>query len=124
VAAIGRLAWIQIDCSDPCALAAFWSEMLGVEIGEPLEDPVQYLSLAPTSPGAPLVTFQRVPEGKAVKNRLHLDVTVDDVEAATVRVEELGGSRLATKDFSEDGFSWRVMTDPEGNEFCLIFAEP
>jgi len=122
--AIGRLAWIQIDCMDPLSLAAFWSEVLGVEIGRSLEDPVQYLSLAPASPEGPLVTFQRVPEVKSVKNRLHLDVTVDDVESATVRIENLGGGRLSIEDFSEDGFSWRVMVDPEGNEFCLIFTQP
>jgi predicted enzyme related to lactoylglutathione lyase len=121
--AIGRLAWIQIDCTDPLSLAAFWSEVLGVEIGRSLEDPVQYLSLAAASPEGPLVTFQRVPEVKSVKNRLHFDVTVDDVEYATARIESLGGGRLPTEDFSEDGFSWRVMVDPEGNEFCLIFTQ-
>jgi predicted enzyme related to lactoylglutathione lyase len=124
MAAIGRLTWIQVDCSDPSALAAFWSQVLGVEIGQPLEDPVQYLSLAPTTPGGPLVTFQRVPEVKSVKNRVHFDVTVEDVEAATVRIKDLGGSRESTEDFSEDGFSWRVMADPEGNEFCLIYTQP
>ena len=122
--AIGQLGWIQIDCTDPLSLAAFWSEVLGVEIGRSLGDPVQYLSLAPASPEGPLVTFQRVPELRSVKNRLHFDVTVDDVESATVRIESLGGGRLPIEDFSEDGFSWRVMADPEGNEFCLIFTRP
>lgn len=75
-------------------------------------------------PNAPLVTFQRVPEVKSVKNRLHFDVTVDDGDSATVRIESLGGSQLSIEDFSEDGFSWRVMADPEGNEFCLIFRQP
>ena len=121
---VGELGWIQIDCANPVLLATFWSQVLGLEIGQSLEDPVQYLGLAPASPGGPVVSFQRVPEAKSGKNRLHFDITVDDVESAAVEVEALGGSRLPSEDFSEDGFSWRVMADPEGNEFCLIFTDP
>lgn len=58
MAAIGRLAWIQIDCINPRTLAAFWSQVFGVEVGRSVEDPVEYLSLAPTSLDAPLVTFR------------------------------------------------------------------
>ena len=118
------MKWIQVDCLDPLLLARFWSELLGVEVGESLEDPIQYLSLAAASPDGPLVTFQRVPEAKSVKNRLHFDVTVDDVESSTARIEGMGGSRHSGVDFVEDGYSWRVMADPEGNEFCLIFTDP
>ena len=66
------------------------------------------------------MSFQRVPEVKTVKNRLHLDVVVEDVEAASARVVELGGS-VEVAEVHEYGFQWRVATDPEGNEFCLIF---
>jgi len=69
-----------------------------------------------------MVAFQRVPEPRAGKNRLHFDVEVDDVEVATTRVEALGGTRAPTADFHEYGYRWRVMADPEGNEFCLIYA--
>jgi predicted enzyme related to lactoylglutathione lyase len=63
-----------------------------------------------------------VPEPKTVKNRLDLDLAVDDVEAATARIEALGGRRLRPEaDFNEYGYCWRTMADPEGNEFCLIF---
>jgi len=118
--AVGRVGWIQIDCADPVGLATFWGAMLGQESDEPLGDPVHYLGLVPTTPGAPVVSFQRVPEAKTVKNRLHLDVVVDDVEAATHRVVELGGS-VEPDAHREYGFSWRLAADPEGNEFCLIF---
>ena len=118
--AVGRVGWIQIDCADPVELATFWGAMLGQEFDEPLGDPVHYLGLVPTTPGAPVVSFQRVPETKTVKNRLHLDVVVEDVEAAAARVVELGGS-VALAEVHEYGFRWRVAADPEGNEFCLIF---
>jgi predicted enzyme related to lactoylglutathione lyase len=66
------------------------------------------------------VSFQRVPETKSVKNRLHLDVVVDDVDVAAARVLELGGS-VEAAEVHEYGFRWRLAADPEGNEFCLIF---
>src|SRR5258705_13882498 len=84
---VGRLGWIQIDCPDPDRLAAFWVEVLGSEIDFRLGDPPQFVNVAPTEPGAPSVSFQRVPEPKTVKNRVHLDLLVDDVEEASRRVE-------------------------------------
>ena len=121
---IGRLGWIQIDCADPVRLATFWSHVLGAEIGSPLGDPPHYLGLVPANPHEPVVSFHRVPEAKTVKNRLHLDVEVEDVETATAGIEGLGGRRLPSDDFSEHGFNWRVMADPEGNEFCLVYSVP
>jgi predicted enzyme related to lactoylglutathione lyase len=118
---IGRLGWVQVDCTDPVALATFWSNVLGAEIDRPFGDPPHYLGLVPARPGHPVLSFQRVTEVKTAKNRLHLDIAVDDVDAATARIEGLGGGRLPIEDFSEYGFHWRVMVDPEGNEFCLIF---
>jgi predicted enzyme related to lactoylglutathione lyase len=123
---VGRLGWIQVDCANPVAIATFWSKVLGVEMEEPLGDPPHYLYLgsAPDSPGGATVAFQRVPEPKTVKNRVHFDLDVDDVELATSQIEALGGSRIPTDDFHEYGFSWRVMADPDGNEFCLIYTSP
>ena len=122
--AIGRLGWVQIDASDPMALAAFWGEVLGQPLdGAPLGDPPHYVALEP-GPSGVVVSFQRVPESKTIKNRLHLDVEVDDVDAAQARIERLGGRRLPMDDFHEYGFHWRQMEDPEGNEFCLIYDVP
>jgi predicted enzyme related to lactoylglutathione lyase len=118
--AVGRLGWIQIDCADPVGLATFWGAMLGQELDEPLGDPVHYLGLVPDTPGAPVVSFQRVPESKTVKNRLHFDVVVDGVEVGAAQVVDLGGS-VGLEEHREYGFSWRLAADPEGNEFCLIF---
>ena len=62
------------------------------------------------------------PESKAGKNRLHLDVVVQDLDVGCSRIEELGGRRAAGPDLEEYGFRWRLMADPEGNEFCLILG--
>jgi predicted enzyme related to lactoylglutathione lyase len=65
--------------------------------------------------------FQRVPESKTIKNRMHLDVIVDDLASATRWVEENGGQRRsAAPDFHEGEWRWRIMADPEGNEFCFV----
>jgi predicted enzyme related to lactoylglutathione lyase len=64
-----------------------------------------------------------VPEAKATKNRVHLDVAVQDVDAAASRIIELGGTKLPYDDHHEDGYSWRIMADAEGNEFCLIYGQ-
>lgn len=119
-----RVSEVIVDCGDPERLAAFWGEILGVEVDDRLGDPPQYVSLRRTEPGAPIITFQRVPEPKTVKNRVHLDLEVDDVDAATARVEGLGGRRRQPVDFDEHGYRWRIMADPEGNEFCLVFGTP
>jgi predicted enzyme related to lactoylglutathione lyase len=118
---VGRLGWIQTDCHDPEHLAGFWGALLGVEIGDRLGDPPQYVNLKPVTPDAPQVCFQRVPDAKVAKNRLHFDVGVDDVEVATAMVEGLGGIRVPKDDYHEHGANWRLMADPEGNEFCLIY---
>jgi predicted enzyme related to lactoylglutathione lyase len=119
---VGRLGWIQIDCRDPVGLATFWGAVLGLEVDDDyLGEPPHYVGLVPTTPDHPQVNFQRVPEPKSVKNRIHLDIRVDDVDEATDRIEALGGRRLQGEDVDEHGFRWRVMTDPEGNEFCLIY---
>ena len=121
MSAVGRLNWIQVDCADPVRLARFWGELLGQELDDALGDPPHYLGLVPTAPGEVMVSFQRVPEPKTVKNRLHFDIEVDDVDAAAARIVELGGSIAEAEDFHEYGFDWRLAADPEGNEFCLIY---
>ncbi|OLC19960.1 MAG: hypothetical protein AUH33_04725 [Chloroflexi bacterium 13_1_40CM_68_21] len=121
---MGRIGWIQIDCPDPERLAAFWTEVLGVVVQGRLGSPPQFVNLERQFPDAPYVSFQRVPEPKVGKNRVHLDLVVDDVELATSRIESLGGRRRRPEgDFHEYGYSWRTMADPEGNEFCLIYGD-
>jgi predicted enzyme related to lactoylglutathione lyase len=66
----------------------------------------------------PLLILQRVREGKAGKNRVHFDLYADDIEAEAARLVELGAKRRSDP-FDEHGAKWIVMSDPEGNEFCV-----
>jgi predicted enzyme related to lactoylglutathione lyase len=109
---------VAIDCSDPVALAGFWAEVLGTEIEGTGGDGPQYVDLKPVG-GVPTLRLQRVAELKASKNRLHLDLMADDLEAAAARVESLGARRTG-ESHAEFGLDWIILQDPEGNEFCII----
>jgi predicted enzyme related to lactoylglutathione lyase len=121
-AAIGEIRFVTVDSRDPERLAEFWSRVLGGEVEERFGD--GYVILSRATEGAPRVTFQRVPEEKAGKNRLHLDLKVTNIDAATRDLEELGAMRTLDGDFEEEGYRWRVMRDPEGNEFCIALMPP
>ena len=72
-----------------------------------------------------MLVLQRVPEPKVGKNRAHFDLVVDELDASTAQVEALGGSWIEPgKTHELEGFSWRCMADPEGNEFCLYLMAP
>ena len=116
---VGGLDAVTIDCADPLALARFWADVFGTELEAPNGDPPHYVDLVPV-PIVPILRFQRVPEPKSTKNRLHLDISVTDLDEACARVEALGGKRGPGSDLSEYNYDWRVMADPEGNEFCLV----
>jgi predicted enzyme related to lactoylglutathione lyase len=112
------VGYLAIDTVDPIRLAPFWCGLLGVEVDTTIGDG-EFLILSPTAEGL-TVGFQRVPETKAGKNRVHLDLVVDDLDAATTEVEDLGGRWLEPGNTRElEGFRWRCMADPEGNEFDL-----
>ena len=84
----------------------------------------EFLVLSPSGDGL-TVGFQRVPDTKAGKNRLHLDLVVDDLDEATAEVEKLGGRWLEPGTTRElEGFRWRCMADPEGNEFDIDVLPP
>lgn len=117
--AIGRLEAITVDCADALALARFWGALFDTEIASTEGEGPIYVDLRPAA-GAPILRFQRVPEPKSVKNRVHLDIQVADLDEARARVEALGGRRISAQVFEEFGYRWVVMADPEGNEFCLV----
>ena len=114
--AVGALRTVVVDCVDPEPLATFWGALLGVDVNFRHDD---WISLQAAAPGHPRVAFQRVPESKVGKNRLHLDVWVPDVEAATVEAEALGARRLGHL-VQETPEPYQVLADPAGNEFCLV----
>lgn len=138
---------IVIDCADPGALATFWANALAYRLQEP---PDGYSSwpdwlaaqgipedrwndanaIVDPAGRAPRVYFQRVPEPKTVKNRVHLDLNVSGGPGTSSaerrqRVDEeadrltRAGATLVSADVSEHGEYWAVMRDPEGNEFCV-----
>jgi hypothetical protein len=120
---------LAIDCAHPAALARFWAEALGYPA--PVDDPTHDgdVVLEPPREGLPDVYFQRVPEGKVAKNRMHLDLAVGGdgpleerrakIDAEAARLVALGASD-ARGPIDEGGSYWMRMQDPEGNEFCLV----
>ena len=143
-----RHVQITFDCADPAALAAFWAEALGYRLqpppagfdsweaalesfGVPREQWNSRSAILPVEGEHPRIFFQRVPEGKAAKNRLHLDVRaapglagearMSALEAEADRLQALGAARAyrVEPDPARMEFGFITMHDPEGNEFCL-----
>ena len=117
------VGYLVIDAQDPERLTHFWCAMLDVEVDTAIGDG-QFVVLSPTEDGL-TVGFQKVPEHKTTKNRVHLDLVVEDLDAATAEIESLGGRWLEpgnTRDL--EGFQWRIMADLEGNEFDIDVLPP
>lgn len=110
-----RIQEIVIDCADPAVLAAFWGAVLEAPTASLFE------GWAMVDADPLLLAFQRVPEPKSSpKNRLHVDVQVEDAEAAVARAESLGARRTGHSELSGEGNGYVVFQDPEGNEFCFV----
>ena len=113
---IGRLAGVVLDCPDPQALAAFYSELLGLPIARVDGDWVDI------SDGKTVcLSFQHAPDHQpprwpdpAFPQQFHLDVMVDDLDQAEPKVLALGATRLPG-----EGSTFRVCADPAGHPFCL-----
>jgi predicted enzyme related to lactoylglutathione lyase len=106
---------VTIDCADPGRLAAFWGALLGRSESPSLPG---WRRLGTHSDTLPVINFQPVPEPKAGKARLHLDLTVEDIDTGIATVLKLGGRSLAQRHDYDEGIVV-VVADPEGNEFCL-----
>ena len=98
-------------------MARFWSEALGLTLHGP-EGGEWWLE---PGEGVPDILFLQVPETKAVKNRVHLDLRPADQAAEVKRLEALGARQA---DIGQRDVTWVVMADPEGNEFCVLREEP
>ncbi len=105
---------IMIDCNDIDGMVAFWKQALNLEEGARYPD---YVWLSPVSENGPALAFQRVPELKVEKNRIHMDLISEDPAAFVEQIISLGGSKVADRGTS--GHHWTVLADPEGNEFCV-----
>jgi hypothetical protein len=116
---------LAIDCADPHGLARFWCSVLDYEVQD---DQDEFVAIgSPTVPEGkhrpgpvpPMLTFAPVPEGKTVKNRLHLDVNPTDrsQDEEIARLIGLGATVLYD---NRPEFGWVTLADPEGNEFDVL----
>lgn len=116
-----RLCYITIDVNNHQKGIDFWSAALGAKrsdnktwegsVYRRLQIPHEQIQ----------ILLQLVSENKSSKSRVHLDIEADDIDAEAARLEALGASRVDSKD--ENGFKWHIMTDPFGNEFCILNPE-
>ena len=107
------IAGVVIDCADVARLASFWSELLGGPMVVRSDD------WATAGDHGVVLAFQRVPEAKTLKNRVHLDLRSDDLAADSARAVRLGATAIGGA-VTDDVGSFQVLTDPEGNEFCFV----
>jgi hypothetical protein len=117
-----RVQAVCVDASDPLALGRWWAELLGWRVTYEDDDEVVLEPPAgsPEDGVAADLLFLRVPEAKAVKNRLHIDLRPGDQAAEVARAEALGARQV---DIGQgDDSTWVVLADPEGNEFCILRA--
>ena len=142
---MGYTVQVTLDCRDPHAQADWWADALGWQVEPSDEDFIRRMiaeghardadttihhgvlvwaeAAAVSSPdpaaGTPRLYFQAVPEAKAVKNRMHLDVRTgdDDVSEVVKRLTDAGATVLY--EGRQGPFAWTTLADPEGNEFCV-----
>lgn len=110
-----RLSAVTVDCHDPARLAAFWGALLDIPEAPSLPG---WRQLGTRESGT-RINFQPVQEPRVGKNRLHLDIAVDDIDAEVQRVASLGGGDTGERHDYPEG-TVIVMHDPEQNEFCLV----
>ena len=142
-----RRVQVTFDCGDPNALAGFWAEVLGYQYdppppgfdtwdqaldawGVPAEHRNDRSAVSDPTGAGPRLFFQKVPEGKVAKNRVHLDLNVSGgasvpleerrslVDAEVARLKTLGATDERGA-MEKHGEYWVRMNDPEGNEFCV-----
>ena len=111
-----RFTELVVDCADPRRLAEFWGAVLG---WQPTGRYQEAIEIAGPPGSGPSLVFIPVPEAKAVKNRLHIDVNPVgcDQDEELERLLGLGARRV---DVGQGEQAWVVLADPEGNEFCLL----
>ena len=122
---------VGCDAADPQTLAAFWAAALG-DVLEPGFDGPDNASIIDPGGHAPAIGFLRVPEGKTAKNRVHLDVRVTEgrapgeheqlIRTEVGRLVDLGATAVREERYDDgpgDVLGHVVMSDPEGNEFCV-----
>jgi hypothetical protein len=125
-----RIASVTFDCADALTVGRFWAGALGRPLDPKASsdfaaigftgrrDKVGWASVEGDDDATWM--FAKAPEPKVAKNRMHLDLMAPDPEAEVARLVDLGATRVA--DVEQYGYTWTVMADPEGNEFCVAKA--
>ena len=109
---------IVLDCYDLDRSATFWCDVLGYQ--QPHAASGNYLNLVSPVAGGIELLLQQVPEPKASKNRLHLDLRTRDLVAEADRIIAAGATRLTDEPIVEHDWQWHTLADPDGNEFCIL----
>jgi hypothetical protein len=110
------LANLTFDCLRPTLLADFWAAALGFETTPDSDD--EGARVRHPDRRRPYYYFERVETPKSGKNRFHMDLRAEDMEAEVARRADLGATRLRLND--DEYGTWTVMADPEGNELCVM----
>jgi predicted enzyme related to lactoylglutathione lyase len=110
------MATVTIDTANPRQLAEFWLKALDLQVAFDAEGEFMLLRSS-SKPTQTAIGLQKVPEPKAGKNRVHIDFSTDDRAAEVARLVALGAEEGATHEMP--GLTWTVLTDPDGNEFCI-----
>lgn len=111
-----RLNNLTFDATNPDRLADFWARALGYE---KKHGDAEWAQINQTGESDFMILFLAVPEGKAAKNRLHMDLKAADMDAEVRRLTALG-ARVGELHHMEGEGRWTIMQDPEGNEFCVF----
>lgn len=120
------ISQLVIDAADPLALARWWGQVLDWPVGQDDTEPYEAWIEPPGTPAPGLggILFQRVPESKAGKNRLHLDVRPTDGSSQAAELDRLLALGATRVDVGQGDVPWHVLADPEGNELCLLRSTP
>ncbi|MGI5267695.1 VOC family protein [Nonomuraea sp. CA-218870] len=113
----GQIAAVVVDCDDPRVMARFWDEALDWTLLEVTDD---HARLRSAEGAGPYLEFLRTPGERTWWNRVHLDllpIPVEDQEAEVARLRTLGATAA---DVGQGDVPWKVLADPEGNEFCVL----
>ncbi|MEU9731422.1 VOC family protein [Streptomyces sp. NPDC048002] len=113
----GPIAAVVVDCADPRAMARFWDDALDWTLHEVADD---HATMRSSKGVGPYLEFVRTPDAKTVWNRVHLDICPypgDDLEAEEARLRGLGAGDPG---IDQSTIHWKILTDPENNEFCLL----
>jgi catechol 2,3-dioxygenase-like lactoylglutathione lyase family enzyme len=110
---------VVLDCVDLDRSAGFWCGALAY-VGPPAGTPGPYRQLVPADGDGLELLLQQVPEPKDGKNRVHLDLRVPDLEHEVALLLALGARHTTGTAVEEDDWTWFVLADPDGNEFCVL----